>query len=120
MARYCALLDKRKLRASQGTAYVYDTVLRPFIAQHENDIDRKLKECRARAWDLTVFYWQNCAVLGQAAFFQLLQFLASQTGKFSENSKKVEKTATILYSASINYLSASSLLSRNPELKPTP
>ncbi|KAK4799606.1 hypothetical protein SAY86_024971 [Trapa natans] len=73
---------------TKGTAHVYNAVLRPVISKHENDIDKKLKECKARAWDLTIFYWQNCAGMVQDSFFQLLQALASQTGKFSENSKK--------------------------------
>ncbi|OWM82568.1 hypothetical protein CDL15_Pgr002143 [Punica granatum] len=73
---------------TMGTVYIYENLLRPFVAQHENDIDRKLKEWRARAWDLAIFCWQNCAVLGQTAFVQLLQSLASRSGKFSESANE--------------------------------
>ncbi|KAJ7942456.1 HVA22-like protein [Quillaja saponaria] len=55
---------------TKGTGYVYDYVLRPYVAKHETNIDRKILEWRARAWDLAIFYWQNCAQLGQSAFFQ--------------------------------------------------
>lgn len=63
---------------------MYDTMLRPYVAQHEPDIDHKLLEWRARAWDLAVFYWQNCTELGQTAFLQVLEKFASQTGRFKK------------------------------------
>jgi receptor expression-enhancing protein 1/2/3/4 len=63
---------------------VYDTMLRPIVAKHEPDIDHKLLEWRARAWDLAVFYWQNCTELGQTAFLQVLEKFASQTGRFKK------------------------------------
>ncbi|BFG38516.1 hypothetical protein CerSpe_247900 [Prunus speciosa] len=69
---------------TRGTGFVYQTLLRPYVAKHETDIDRKLLELRARAWDLAVFYWQNCAQMGHSAFFQVLQYLASQSSKFTK------------------------------------
>lgn len=74
----------------QGTGYIYETLLRPFVVKHETDIDRKLLELRARAWDLAIYYWQNCTSLGQSAFFQVLDYLAAQSGKFSGTSAKVK------------------------------
>ncbi|TQD69662.1 hypothetical protein C1H46_044806 [Malus baccata] len=68
---------------TQGTGFVYKTFLRPYVAKHETDIDRKLLEMRARAWDLTVFYWQNCAQYGHAAFLQALQYLAANSTNFA-------------------------------------
>ncbi|XP_062166409.1 putative HVA22-like protein g [Alnus glutinosa] len=67
---------------TKGTGYVYDTMLKPYVAMHEPDIDHKLLEWRARAWDLAVFYWQNCTELGQTAFLQVLEKFAAQTGRF--------------------------------------
>uniref|UniRef100_A0A2C9VEA7 HVA22-like protein n=1 Tax=Manihot esculenta TaxID=3983 RepID=A0A2C9VEA7_MANES len=77
---------------TKGTGYIYETLLRPFVVKHETDIDRKLLELRARAWDLAIYYWQNCTSLGQSAFFQVLDYLAAQSGKFSgTGAKKASK-----------------------------
>ncbi|XP_061353945.1 HVA22-like protein j [Gastrolobium bilobum] len=74
---------------TKGTGYVYDTVLRPYVSSHESGIDKKFQEWRARAWGLAIFYWQNCRELGQSAFFQVLDFLAAQSTRFSgKNSTK--------------------------------
>lgn len=74
----------------QGTRFVYDTFFRPYIAKHETDIDRKLTEWRARGWDLTTFYWQNCADMVKSAFFDILQYLALQSAKVKNGGSDVE------------------------------
>ncbi|XP_071910740.1 putative HVA22-like protein g isoform X1 [Coffea arabica] len=66
---------------TKGSGYVYDTILKPYMIKHETDIDRNLLEFRARAWDLLVYYWENCTQLGQTTFFQALDFLATHVGK---------------------------------------
>ncbi|CAN6586765.1 unnamed protein product [Malus baccata var. baccata] len=68
---------------TKGTFFVYKTFLRPYVAKHETDIDRKLLEMRARAWDLTVLYWQNFAQYGHAAFLQALRYMAANSAKFA-------------------------------------
>ncbi|KAL4605990.1 hypothetical protein ACB092_09G069800 [Castanea dentata] len=67
---------------TKGSGYVYDAVLRPYVSKHETDIDRKLQEWRLRAWDLAIFYYQNCSQLGQSAFFQVVEYLAGQSARF--------------------------------------
>ncbi|KAL6005392.1 hypothetical protein ACLOJK_005959 [Asimina triloba] len=62
-----------------GTSYVYDTFLCPYIAKHETEIDQRLQELKARAWDLVLVYWKNFASQGQTKFFEILQFLAKQS-----------------------------------------
>ena len=52
----------------QGTGYVYETLLRPYVSKHENEIDRTILEWKARGWDYVIFYWQYCAKFGQTAF----------------------------------------------------
>ena len=44
---------------TKGTRLVYETLLKPVIAQHETEIDRKIMELRARAWDFFIFYFHN-------------------------------------------------------------
>ncbi|KAK7284805.1 hypothetical protein RJT34_19558 [Clitoria ternatea] len=76
---------------TKGTGYIYDTVLRPYVSRHESDIEKKFREWRARAWDLAIFYWQNCTELGSSATFQLLDYLAAQSKKFSSKSSSKKK-----------------------------
>lgn len=59
--------------------------MRPYIAKHETDIDRKLVEWKAKVWDVVSFYMQNSAQFGQSAFVQFLQYLASQSARFQNN-----------------------------------
>ncbi|KAK4371791.1 hypothetical protein RND71_007175 [Anisodus tanguticus] len=62
---------------TKGTGFIYDTLLKPCVSKHEPDIDRGFLEFRARAFDLAIYYWQNCTELGQAKFFQLLDLVAA-------------------------------------------
>ncbi|GAU39116.1 hypothetical protein TSUD_22940 [Trifolium subterraneum] len=68
---------------TRGTSFIYETILRPYISKHENDIDRTIQEWKARGWDYVIFYWQYVAQFGHTAFLQALQQLASQSSKFS-------------------------------------
>jgi receptor expression-enhancing protein 1/2/3/4 len=61
----------------QGTNYVYETFFRPYISQHENDIDRNILESRARASDMLIIYWQKSATLGQNTLFSILKYIAA-------------------------------------------
>lgn len=63
----------------QGTSYVYDSFFRPYVARHENEIDRNLSELRTRAGDMAVVYWQRAASYGQTRVYDILQYVASQS-----------------------------------------
>lgn len=99
---------------TKGTGYVYETVLRPFVSRHENDIDRKILECKARAWDYVIFYWQYFAQHGSSAFVQALQYLASQSTKFSPQKKDEQGESTI------NKMKQSPSLSKSKKWPPSP
>ncbi|KAK9290112.1 hypothetical protein L1049_008276 [Liquidambar formosana] len=73
---------------TRGTRYIYESLLRPYVTRHETDIDRKMREWRTRAWDLAIFYWQNCTELGQEKFFDILHFLSAQSGRGTSNRTK--------------------------------
>lgn len=62
----------------QGTRYVYDAFLRPFVAKHETEIDRNLLEFRTRAGDVAVLCWQKSFSYGQKRVFEVLQYVALQ------------------------------------------
>ncbi|KVH88266.1 putative HVA22-like protein g [Cynara cardunculus var. scolymus] len=66
---------------TKGTGYVYEAMLRPFVARHETDIERSLKEMRARAWDVAIYYWHNSTELGQTRFFEIFRYLASKPSR---------------------------------------
>ncbi|EOY15005.1 Abscisic acid-responsive isoform 3 [Theobroma cacao] len=51
----------------------------PYVAKHENEIDRNLLELRTRAGDMAVLYWQRAASYGQTRIFEILQYVASQS-----------------------------------------
>lgn len=85
----------------QGTSYVYESLLRPFVSKHETDIDKNLQEIRYRAWDLAIYYWQNCTDLGSSAFFNVLEYVANQSSKFKGASSQVSILLTFLYSTGI-------------------
>lgn len=81
---------------TKGAGYIYGTLLRPYVARHETDIDRKLLEMRARGWDMAIYYWQHCAKLGHTTFIQIIQFLASQSAKVANptTSEKADQQRT--------------------------
>ncbi|KAJ0086585.1 hypothetical protein Patl1_09556 [Pistacia atlantica] len=64
---------------TKGTTYVYDSFFRPYVAKHENEIDRNLLELRTRAGDMAILYWQRAASYGQTRVFEILQYVASQS-----------------------------------------
>ncbi|KAF3661789.1 HVA22-like protein i [Capsicum annuum] len=72
----------------KGTGYIYDTLLKPYVSKHEPNIDKGFLEFRARAFDLAIYYWQNCTELGQAKFFQLLDFVAPPSRRSSHLSSE--------------------------------
>jgi receptor expression-enhancing protein 1/2/3/4 len=63
----------------QGTAYVYESFFKPYIAKHETEIDRNLLELRTRAGDMTVLYFQKVANYVQTRSYEILQYIASQS-----------------------------------------
>ncbi|KAL5662886.1 hypothetical protein ACJX0J_022994, partial [Zea mays] len=52
-----------------GTTYVYGTFFKPYISQHENEIDQNLLELRAR----------KAASAGQSTFFDVLKYVVAQS-----------------------------------------
>ncbi|KAJ0624309.1 hypothetical protein HanPSC8_Chr01g0036411 [Helianthus annuus] len=66
---------------TKGTGYVYNAMLRPFVARHETDIERSLREMRAKAWDVAIYYWHNSSELGQTRFFEIIHYLASKPSR---------------------------------------
>ncbi|KAF8044239.1 hypothetical protein BT93_A2276 [Corymbia citriodora subsp. variegata] len=68
---------------TKGTGYVYETLFHPFMARHEREIDTKLVEWEARAWDFASFYWQYWSESAAVSFSRAMQYLASRNVKLS-------------------------------------
>ncbi|KAG6783700.1 hypothetical protein POTOM_009366 [Populus tomentosa] len=64
---------------TKGTSYVYDSFFKPYVAKHENEIDRSLLELRTRAGDMVFVYWQRAASYSQTRVFEILQYIAAQS-----------------------------------------
>nr|CAB3448622.1 unnamed protein product [Digitaria exilis] len=64
---------------TRGTAYVYESFFKPYIAKHETEIDRNLLELRTRAGDMAVVYFQRVANYVQSRSYEILQYIASQS-----------------------------------------
>ncbi|ESQ44829.1 hypothetical protein EUTSA_v10003251mg [Eutrema salsugineum] len=73
---------------TRGTTYVYESFFRPYLSQHENDIDHSLLELRTRAGDMAVIYWQRVASYGQTRIFEILQYVAAQSTPRSQPPQK--------------------------------
>lgn len=66
---------------TKGSAYVYETFVRPFVAKHETDIDRNLLELKTRAGDMIILYGRKCTIYMQARFIDILQYIASHSSR---------------------------------------
>ena len=71
----------------QGTSYVYNSFFRPYIAKHEGEIDHILLELRDKAGDIAILYWQKAVSFGQTRFFEILQYVSSQSASWSKSDK---------------------------------
>ncbi|XP_073047194.1 putative HVA22-like protein g [Primulina eburnea] len=70
---------------TKGTGFVYENLLRPYVSKHEIDIERSLWEFRERAWNLAIYFWQNCTELSSTKILQFFQFVTSQSAKITES-----------------------------------
>ncbi|XVF55823.1 hypothetical protein PTKIN_Ptkin06aG0067400 [Pterospermum kingtungense] len=73
---------------TKGTSYVYETLLRPYMTRNETEMDRKIQEFRARAWDFALYYWQNCTEMGQTKIFEMIQYLFGQSSRIKYGKQK--------------------------------
>lgn len=65
------------------------------MTRHETDIDRNLNELRTRAGDVACLWWQRGSVYAQARFFELLQYVASQSNRPQQSSIPPPAVASI-------------------------
>lgn len=80
----------------QGTTYVYDTFFRPYLSRHETQIDRHLLELHTRTSDIASLFFQRLASYGQSRFYEVLEYVASQSNT-SSGSRNVRVRVMFLY-----------------------
>ncbi|KMZ66317.1 putative HVA22-like protein g [Zostera marina] len=71
-----------------GTYHVYETLLRPFMAQHETDIERRLGIIMNKSIDVFTFYLKNFADKGQSMVFEILHHLISLPSRARSNVRR--------------------------------
>lgn len=64
---------------TKGTAYVYDSFFRPYVAKHETEIDRNLLELRTRAGDYAVLFWLKATNFAQTRILDIIQFISHKS-----------------------------------------
>ncbi|KAK1310129.1 HVA22-like protein j [Acorus calamus] len=75
---------------TQGTTYVYETLLKPFVRGHETEIDQRFSELAARSGDLIKNYVQNAADKGQSMFLEIMQFIMVPSSRKTKSNQKVD------------------------------
>lgn len=63
----------------QGTTYVYNNIIRPYIASNETDIDRTILELRTRTADSVIVFLREFTAFGQAKFFEIMNYVVSHS-----------------------------------------
>lgn len=79
----------------QGTSYVYESFFKPYIGKHEAEIDRNLLELRTRAGDMAVHYFQKIADYSHTRFYEILQYIASQSEAQRSRPQVLQKTLEV-------------------------
>ncbi|XP_073155408.1 putative HVA22-like protein g [Henckelia pumila] len=82
---------------TKGSGFVYEKLLQPYVSKHETDIERSLWEFRQRAWNLAIYFWQNCTELSSTKILQFFQFVTSQATNITQsNYQNTEQPANML------------------------
>ncbi|KAM7475126.1 hypothetical protein LguiB_022369 [Lonicera macranthoides] len=55
----------------------------PYVSKHEKRIDDNLEELKNRVATIAIVVWQKAAHYGQARFFEILEYVSSQSASSS-------------------------------------
>ncbi|KMZ57785.1 HVA22-like protein h [Zostera marina] len=94
------------LPKTQGTIYIYNNIIRPYISSNETDIDRTILELRTRTSDSVIVFLREFIVFGQAKFFEIMNYVVShsktrpvddaQLGREEEYLRRTEKLPSMV------------------------
>ncbi|KAH9696752.1 putative HVA22-like protein g [Citrus sinensis] len=87
---------------TKGTTYVYNVLLRPYIAKHEKEIDLNLLKLRIKAREIGLLFWEKAAIYGQTRFFEILQYFSSHSASLPHSDQAAAKMETMPVSSSFH------------------
>ncbi|KAF3434612.1 hypothetical protein FNV43_RR21697 [Rhamnella rubrinervis] len=61
----------------KGTEYVYNCIFKPFMVEHEEEIDRRIGEVKVTAGDFVSQNWKMGLAYGRARSFEILRRVSS-------------------------------------------
>ncbi|MFS7937576.1 hypothetical protein Hanom_Chr05g00429281 [Helianthus anomalus] len=64
---------------TQGTKYIYNSFLKPYLSKHEPKIDRTLSQLKTRAGDSASLYFQRVVAYGQTRVVEIIQLVMAQS-----------------------------------------
>ncbi|GLT30687.1 hypothetical protein SLA2020_054780 [Shorea laevis] len=64
---------------AKGTASVYDSFVRPYLKEHQGEIERSLLELKRNAGEISVIYLEKAVSDGKYGFYKILQYFSHQT-----------------------------------------
>ncbi|KAH7680741.1 receptor expression-enhancing protein 1/2/3/4 [Dioscorea alata] len=70
---------------TQGTVFVYETLLRPWIVKHEPQIEEKLETIRSKSGELLMFYIKNFTSKGQSMILEVIHYIISHSQSKTQN-----------------------------------
>jgi len=83
---------------TKGTDFVYNTVVRPFMAQHETDIEKRLQGMMSKSANLLIFYLNHFADKGQSIAFEIFEHLLSRSVRKTSSQDDQVSTITLFLS----------------------
>ncbi|ESR36806.1 HVA22-like protein i [Citrus sinensis] len=75
-------------RHATGTTYVYNVLLRPYVAKHEKEIDLNLLKLRIKAREIGLLFWKKAAIYGQTRFLEILQYFSSHSASLPQSDQR--------------------------------
>eukprot|EP00850_Spirogloea_muscicola_P006438 SM000030S11447 [mRNA] locus=s30:712694:714343:- [translate_table: standard] len=63
---------------TRGTAYIFSTFVRPFVSEHEAQIDQHLDNFQSKAGAMAIGWWNQGCAYAHDCFVDLLTYAASQ------------------------------------------
>ncbi|KAH9657260.1 HVA22-like protein i [Citrus sinensis] len=73
---------------TKGTTYVYNVLLRPYVAKHEKEIDLNLLKLRIKAREIGLLFWKKAAIYGQTRFLEILQYFSSHSASLPQSDQR--------------------------------
>ncbi|KAJ0922758.1 hypothetical protein HanPSC8_Chr05g0207541 [Helianthus annuus] len=78
---------------TQGTKYIYNSFLKPFLLKHEPEIDRTLSQLKTRAGDSASLYFQRVVAYVQIRVVEVVQLVMAQSMQRPQPAPETQTTS---------------------------